>query len=556
MSPLPPDPYKALGVDKTADIAAIRSAHRKLVLKCHPDKVQDPKLKAEKTDEFQRIQQAYELLTDEDKLREYQEKLVKKASSGTRVHVSTPRQSTKQRSGEFEVRSSPGGHTRIFTTSRAYEDELNGGVYEVRSSKKSSFSTKSSFKRDSEKRREKKDEEARRYRQDLSDAEREAAREVRRAEKERRDVERKLKEKVRDKQKRTGTEDKHMRFTDTFYAEPREISPKPDRKKSSSRSKYADGYEYFVPEEVIYSRRPAMTTRTYSAVETPLERNAKSYISRSSSSRVPPPVPTPPPKAKSGSYKQPDVQSDSEDYDSNVHRSRAQRRSSSGRSADRDRRRASDDEAREVREDPVMATPSSATQRAAPAFQRSTSSAASPGLASPPRDMPRTRRTTSSFENSPRGPTKLGRAETFDVNDLPSYGRHRSKYQAQVEVELSDDEDYDRHHSSSRRSSRRTPELQREPSSRFRREPSRLQRSESYADYVDYEGSGSYEMLYDKHGNPCPVRFTDRPSFPRHTSYFSSPSMSRDAYASPAMSPYPIDGARYSRSSRDAAIRA
>lgn len=552
MSPLPPDPYKALGVDKSADIAAIRSAHRKLILKCHPDKVQDPKLKAEKTDEFQRIQQAYELLTDEDKLREYQEKLLKKASSGTRVHVSTPRQSTKQRSAEFEVRSSPGGHTRIFTTSRAYEDDLNGGVYEIRSSKKSSFSTKSSFKRDSEKRREKKEEEARRYRQDLSDAEREAARDARRAEKDRRDVERKLKEKIRDKQKRTGTEDKHMRFTDTFYAEPREISPKPDRKKSSSRSKYADSYEYFVPEEVIYSRRPAMTTRTYSAMETPLERSAKSYINRSSSSRAPPPAPTPPPKKSSG-YKQPEMQSDSEDYDSNVHRSRAQRRSSSGRSADRDRRRASDDE---VREDPVMATPSSAAQRAAPAFQRSNSSAASPGLASPPRDLPRTRRTTSSFESSPRGPTKLGRAETFDVDDLPSYGRNRSKHYSQTGVEVDEDEDYERQHSSSRRSSRRTPELQREPSARFRREPSRLQRSESYADYFDREDSGSYEMLYDRHGNPCPVRFTDRPSMARHTSYFSTPSMSRDAYASPAMSSYHVDGARYSRSSRDAAIRA
>lgn len=554
MSPLPPDPYKALGVDKTADIAAIRSAHRKLVLKCHPDKVQDPKLKAEKTDEFQKIQQAYELLTDEDKLREYQEKLLKKQSSGTRVHVSTPRQSTRQRSEEFEFRSSPGGHTRVFTTTaRAYDED--GGVYEIRTSKKSAFSSKSSSKRDSEKRRDKKEDEARRYRQEVSDAEREAAREARRADKERRDADRKLKEKIRDKQKRTGAEDKHstsMRFTTApLYDEPRDISPKPDRKKSSSRSKYGDRYDFFIPaEDVIYSRRPPMTTRTYSAMETAMERDAKSYINRSSSARAPPPAPTPPLKSKSSGYKKPDVQTDSEDYDSDVRRSRAQRRSSSGRSADRDTRRRSPDE---VRDDPNVAAPSSAAQRAAPAFQRSNSSAASPGLASPPRDLPRTRRTTSSFENSPRIP-HLGRAETFDVNDLPSYGRNRSRQVPQAPIDVSDDEEYDRYHSSSRRGSRRTPELPREMSSRSRREPSRLQRSESY-DYSHYDDDGGYEMLYDKHGRPCPVRFTDRPTYVRRTSYMS-PSMSRDGYASPAMSQYPIDGARYSRTSRDTGIYA
>ena len=48
MSSFPPDPYKVLGVSKDAQTPEIRSAHRKLVLKCHPDKVQDPTLKAKK----------------------------------------------------------------------------------------------------------------------------------------------------------------------------------------------------------------------------------------------------------------------------------------------------------------------------------------------------------------------------------------------------------------------------------------------------------------------------------------------------------------------------
>jgi curved DNA-binding protein CbpA len=66
-----PDPYKILGVAKDAQLPEIRSAHRKLVLKCHPDKVQDPTLKAQKQDEFQRVQTAYELLADEKERKRY-----------------------------------------------------------------------------------------------------------------------------------------------------------------------------------------------------------------------------------------------------------------------------------------------------------------------------------------------------------------------------------------------------------------------------------------------------------------------------------------------------
>lgn len=63
-SPVPPDPYDALGVSKDVDISAIRAAHRKLVLKHHPDRIQDPALKEKGKDAFQKIQRAYELLSD------------------------------------------------------------------------------------------------------------------------------------------------------------------------------------------------------------------------------------------------------------------------------------------------------------------------------------------------------------------------------------------------------------------------------------------------------------------------------------------------------------
>ncbi|EAQ86095.1 hypothetical protein CHGG_07348 [Chaetomium globosum CBS 148.51] len=50
-SSLPPDPWKALGIERNADKSEIRTAYKKLVLKCHPDKIQDPTLKALKADD-------------------------------------------------------------------------------------------------------------------------------------------------------------------------------------------------------------------------------------------------------------------------------------------------------------------------------------------------------------------------------------------------------------------------------------------------------------------------------------------------------------------------
>ncbi|KAL8677640.1 MAG: hypothetical protein Q9186_005946 [Xanthomendoza sp. 1 TL-2023] len=71
-SPLPPDPYKALDVPKDASLATIRSAHRKLVLKTHPDKVQgDEVLKQKRAEEFHTIQQSYEILSDDARRKAY-----------------------------------------------------------------------------------------------------------------------------------------------------------------------------------------------------------------------------------------------------------------------------------------------------------------------------------------------------------------------------------------------------------------------------------------------------------------------------------------------------
>ncbi|KAJ5677705.1 uncharacterized protein N7477_003338 [Penicillium maclennaniae] len=69
------DPYLALGVAKDATLAEIRAAHRKRVLKCHPDKIQDISQRNAAQDEFQRVQQAYELLSDETRRTRYDRKV-------------------------------------------------------------------------------------------------------------------------------------------------------------------------------------------------------------------------------------------------------------------------------------------------------------------------------------------------------------------------------------------------------------------------------------------------------------------------------------------------
>ncbi|KAJ5294729.1 hypothetical protein PENANT_c014G02956 [Penicillium antarcticum] len=69
------DPYAALGIAKDATLSEIRAAHRKRVLKCHPDKIQDESQRNAAQDEFQRVQQAYELLSDESRRTKYDAKV-------------------------------------------------------------------------------------------------------------------------------------------------------------------------------------------------------------------------------------------------------------------------------------------------------------------------------------------------------------------------------------------------------------------------------------------------------------------------------------------------
>lgn len=62
------DLYQILGVSRDASKEEIKKAHRKLALKYHPDKNPDDKVAREK---FKRIQEAYDVLSDEEKRAAY-----------------------------------------------------------------------------------------------------------------------------------------------------------------------------------------------------------------------------------------------------------------------------------------------------------------------------------------------------------------------------------------------------------------------------------------------------------------------------------------------------
>lgn len=148
-----PDPYKVLGVDSVADANTIKKAYRKLVLSCHPDKVTDEKLKAEKQEEFHQIQQAYETVGDPDnrtkydfelkakKLREDRDRAASKGSPTHARHVNV-NIFTARPAPEFRSKHSPSKPTQkpyasgdrerdfsrswehgIPTRSRTYEEE-------------------------------------------------------------------------------------------------------------------------------------------------------------------------------------------------------------------------------------------------------------------------------------------------------------------------------------------------------------------------------------------------------------------------------------------------
>ncbi|KAL7907894.1 hypothetical protein GGI35DRAFT_71566 [Trichoderma velutinum] len=295
MSSTPPtDHYKVLGVAKDAQVAEIRLAYRKLVLKCHPDKVQDPALKAQKQEEFQKVQQAYELLTDEDERRKYddQVKLAELKEQLRKTNVSgTPRSSSKY--AEYEIRTAeprassykpptnvPSPAPKGYTYPRSYEDDIpfSSRVYQTGSSRTTRRETTyvdSRSKRESERDREAREKERDRERRKKAEKE-DAARREKEA-KEAKDArrEKRAKEKQRDKDIKRESEDKKKHAKPSAYvaddysddAPAPAPAPKSDKKKSSK--KYDEKRDRSSQREDIHIvSPPAAAVRSFSEYAT------------------------------------------------------------------------------------------------------------------------------------------------------------------------------------------------------------------------------------------------------------------------------------------------
>ncbi len=109
------DPYKALGLSREASQEDIRKAHRKLVRNYHPDaNPEDPRAE----ERFKEVQQAYEVLSDEKKRREYDEGL----RTSSRGSPGRPR----SRESASRPRTRAGGRSAGGTTHTVDLSELLG----------------------------------------------------------------------------------------------------------------------------------------------------------------------------------------------------------------------------------------------------------------------------------------------------------------------------------------------------------------------------------------------------------------------------------------------
>jgi DnaJ-class molecular chaperone len=130
------DPYKALGLSREATQEHIRKTHRKLVRKYHPDaNPEDPRA----GERFKKVQQAYEVLSDEKKRREYDEGL-RTSSRGSSGRARSRESASRPRARADE--STGGGTTHTVDLSELLGKLANlssdgaggrkGGSYELR----------------------------------------------------------------------------------------------------------------------------------------------------------------------------------------------------------------------------------------------------------------------------------------------------------------------------------------------------------------------------------------------------------------------------------------
>ena len=314
-SPIPPDPYKTLGIDKSAPLATVRSAHRKLVLTCHPDKVTDESAKKAASDKFHLVQQAYEILSDETRRERYDERVrladlraqMMKEKGGSRIIPDIgirggPKRTHEMRDNTvYEYREPREPPPR----SRAYEEEdyFRPRYQEVRPKKYDDRSSASAPRKPSsrtaeDKRRAREVEDERERKRELSRAEEKARaeRSKRRGMDRKKDYEYKNQSSRKFATVQDDSDSTDSDSTETFIRPRREETPKKryedDRRREKEdiarRSTKRDSYEDY---DDKHSRAQDYITQSRSSVE-PEPRRLASH-NRSFSYVAPPPPAAP-----------------------------------------------------------------------------------------------------------------------------------------------------------------------------------------------------------------------------------------------------------------------
>src|SRR5215475_5509237 len=96
-----PDFYTILGVSRTASVDEIKSAHRELVKKFHPDLFPGAKQKAQANKKLQQINEAYATLSNPERRRRYDSRYPPRAT------VAKPARSTGERMSTASFRRPP-----------------------------------------------------------------------------------------------------------------------------------------------------------------------------------------------------------------------------------------------------------------------------------------------------------------------------------------------------------------------------------------------------------------------------------------------------------------
>ncbi|KAK8112592.1 hypothetical protein PG984_013118 [Apiospora sp. TS-2023a] len=504
MFSLPDDPYARLGVSQDAQIPEIRQAHRKLVLKCHPDKVSDPEQKAIKQEEFQKVQRAYEMLSDSKERQKYDDMVraneMEKVNARLRAEQaarSPPRREANAETHHYNVRmageprferssssygatpkSHPGPYASARTPpSRSYEENIYSTSYddgrEHRSSRKAGAS---SYEREvPTSRRTEEDKRSRKEADKAWDRQREKAekdasrRKAEEKERDRREKEkdkdrRKKKEEVQQKDRKRDTEDKRTRHRSPYHEDPEPVSPiimearhKEEKSKSKANTRAKVVEPAPVPAAITEDRHRVKQDAhlefaaqylqsSRNKVTAPGLARSKTYHP-SMDTRYAPPVPTPPPAAGAMAPPPPPIIGDDEP----VKRSSATRRSSE---APRSKLSSSHRKSSKHEEEP----------RVIPGFKKYSSM---PTQRNSPPEVPESpprinRSQTDSYSRPMPGPHPgLSRAQTWyptaaadeDYRDSSRSRHHHGRYHSDEDYDdFSEDERYNsrrptRHHS-------------------------------------------------------------------------------------------------------------